>query len=110
MLAGTTESSPEIPHKSKRTLRSPQESEIAQCSPNQLEMMTNSPALASEQSQLPNHTGQVAWLSLGNDRDSLRHSSQVYRNTSFSTGTRGKLHAPYIVSRRELIHRILLKR
>ena len=34
--------------------------------------------------------------------------SSVFRNTNYSTGTRGKLHAPHIVSRRELIHRILL--
>ena len=40
----------------------------------------------------------------------MRHPSQVYRNTNFSTGTRGTLHAPHIVSRRELIPRILLKR
>ena len=30
-----------------------QECEIAQCSPNQLEMMTNSPALASQQCPVP---------------------------------------------------------
>ena len=74
---------------------SPQECEIARCSPNQLEMMTNSPALASEQCPIPHHTGQLAWLPLGNTRDSLRHPTQVYRNTNFSTGTRGKLHAPH---------------
>ena len=55
------------------------------------------------------HTGQLAWLPLCNFRDSLRHPSQAYRNTYFSTGTRGKLHAPHIVPRRELILRILLK-
>ena len=38
---------------------SPQECETARCSPNQLEMMTDSPSLASEQS-VPHHTGQVA--------------------------------------------------
>ena len=43
-------------------------------------------------------------------RDSLRHTSQVYRNTNFSTLTRGKLHEPHIILRRELIPRILLKR
>ena len=89
---------------------SPQECEIARCSPNQLEMMTNSPALASEQCPIPHHTGKLAWLPLGNSRDSLRHPSQVCRNTNFSTETRGKLHAPHIMSRRELIPRILLKR
>ena len=60
---------------------SPQECEITRCSPNQLEMMTNSPALASEQCPIPNHTGQLAWLPLGNCTDSLRQQSQVYRNT-----------------------------
>ena len=110
LLDGTTESPPEIPHKPRRTLMSPQECEIARCSPNPLEMMTNSPALASEQCPIRHHTGQLAWLPLGNSGDSLRHPSQVYRNINFSRGTRGKLHAPHIVSRRELIPRILLKR
>ena len=89
---------------------SPQECEKGRCSPNQLEMTTNSHALASEQCPLPHHTGQLAWLPLGNSRDSLRHPSQVYRNTNFSRGTRGKLHAHHIVSRRELIPRILINR
>ena len=110
MLDGTTESSPDVSHKSRRTLMSPQEYEIGRCSPNQLEMTTNSPALASEQCPIPHYTGQLAWLPLGNSRDSLRHLSQVYRNTNFSTGNRGKLHAPHITSRRELIPRTLLKR
>ena len=109
MLAGTTESPPEDPHKSRRTL-SPHECEITRCSTNQLEMTTNSPALASEQCPIPHHTGELAWLPLGNSRDSLRHPSQVYRNSNFSPGTRGKLHAPHIISRRELIPSILLKR
>ena len=110
LLDRTTESPPEISHKSRMTLMSPQECEIARCSPNQLEMMTNSPVLASEQCSIAHHTGQLASLPLVKYRDSLRHPSQVYRNTNFSTGTRGKLHAPHIVSRRELIPRILLKR
>ena len=38
----------------------------------------------------------------------MRHTSSVYRNTNFSTLTRGKIHAPHIISRRELIPRILL--
>ena len=108
LLDGTTESPPEIPHKSRRTLMSLQECEIAQWSPNQLEIMTNSPALASEQCTIPHYTGQLAWLPLVNSRDSLRHLSQIYRNTNYSTGTRGKLHAPHNVSRKELIPRILL--
>ena len=110
LLDGTTESQPEDPHKSRRTLMSPQEYKIAQCRSNQLEMTTYSPALASEQGPIPHHTGQLAWLNLGNSIDSLRHPPQVYRNINFSTGTRGKLHAPHIISRRELIPRILLKR
>ena len=110
LLDGTTESPQEIPHKSRRTMLSSQESEIARCSPHQLQIMTNSPRLASEQSLFPHHTGKVAWLLLGNDRDSLRHTSQVYRNTITSTGTPGKLHVPHIVLRRELIPRILSKR
>ena len=110
LLDRTTESTPEVPHKSRRTLMSPQECQIAQCRPNQLEMMTNYPAFSSEQCPIPHHTGQLAWLTLGNSRDSLRHTSQVYRNSNFSTGSRGKLHAPNIVSTREMIFSILLKR
>ena len=110
LLDGITESPPEAPHKSRRTLISPQECEIAWCSPSQHEMTSNSLALASEQCHIPHHTGQLAWLPLGNCRDSLRHTSQVYRNTNFSTGTRGKLHAPHIFWRRELSPRILLNR
>ena len=73
-------------------------------------MMTNSPALASEQYPVPHHTEQLAWLPFGNSRDSLRHTSQVYRNSRFSTVTRRKLHVPFIVLRREMITRILFKR
>ena len=110
LLGETAESPPEVPHKSRRTLMSPQECEIARCSPNQIEMTTNSNALASEQCSIPHLTGQLAWLPLGNSRDSLRHPSHVYRNSNFSTGNRGKLHAFHIISRRELIPRIPLKR
>ena len=110
MLDGTTESHPEIPQKSRRTLMSPQECEKARGSPNQLEIKPDSPALAPEQFPVPHHTRQVTLLPLGNYRDSLRHTAQVYRNTSFSTGNRGKIHAPHVVSRRELIPRILLNR
>ena len=110
MLNETTDSPLEVPYKSSRTLMSPEECEIARRSPNQLEMMTNSPSLASEQYPIPHNTGQLAWLPEGNSRDSLRHPSKVYRNTNFSTGTRGKLNAHHIVSRRELIPRSLLKR
>ena len=100
MLDGTKESPLEVSHKSRRTLMSLQECQIARCSPNKLEMMTNPPALASEQCPIPDHIGRMAWLPLGNSRDSLTHPSQVYRNTNFSLGTRGKLHALHIVSRR----------
>ena len=110
MLDVSTESPPEIPYKSRRTLMSLQQYEIAWCSPNQLEMTTNSPALASKKCPVPHHTGQLAGLPLGKSRDSLRHTSQVYRNTNFGTGTQGKCHAIHIVSKRELIPRILLKR
>ena len=110
MLDGTTESPPEIPHKSRGSLMSPQECEKARRRPNQHEMTTNSYALSSEQGPVPRPTGQLAWLPLGNSRDSLRHPCQVYRNTNFRTGTQVKLHAPHIVSRRELIPRILFKR
>ena len=99
MLDGTKDSPQEVPNKSRRKLMSPQECEIPRCSPNQLEMTTNSPALASEQRPIPDHTGRLAWLPLGNSRDSLRHPYQVYRNTNFSFGSRGKLHALHIVSR-----------
>ena len=81
---------------------SPQECEIAGCSPNQLEMTTNSPALNSEQCPIPHHTGQLAWLPVVNSIDSLRPPFQVYRNDNFRTGILGKLHAPHIISRRDL--------
>ena len=100
MLDGTKESTPEVTNTSRRTLMSPQAYQIARWSPNQLKMMNITPALASEQCPIPDHTGRLAWLPLGNSRDSLRHPPQVYRNTNFSLGTRGKLHALHIVSRR----------
>ena len=49
LLDGTPESPQEHPQKSRRTLMSPEECEIAWGSPNQLEMMLDSPALAAEQ-------------------------------------------------------------
>ena len=45
LLDGTTEIPPEIPHRSRRTLMSLQECQIARGSPNQLKMMTDSPAI-----------------------------------------------------------------
>ena len=110
MLDGTPESAQELHHKSGRTLMSPQECEIARCSPNEFEMTPGSPALAPEKSPIPNHKQQVGGLPLGNSRDSLRHPSPVYGNRNFSTRKRGKLHAHHIISRRELIPRILVKR
>ena len=100
LLDGTKQSPPEVPNKSRSTLMSPEECQVARCSPNQLEMMTNIPALASEQCPIPDHTGRLTWIPLDNSRHSFRHPSQVYRNTNVSLGTRGKLHALHIVSRR----------
>ena len=60
LLDGTKESPPEVLHKSRRTLQSPQACQIARCSPNQLEMTTSSPALASQQCPIPHHTGLLA--------------------------------------------------
>ena len=60
MLDGTQESPQQHCHKSRRTLMSPQEYEIARCNPNQLEIMPDTPALDPEQSAVPHHTQQVA--------------------------------------------------
>ena len=60
LLEGTLESTPENAHMSRTTLMSPQESEIARCSPNQLKIMRDSPALVPEQFPVPQHTPQVA--------------------------------------------------
>ena len=56
----TTESAAEIPHKSTRTLMSPQECEIALGSAKQLEIKIDSTALAPEQFSVPHQTRQVA--------------------------------------------------
>ena len=53
MLDGTTESSREIPQKSRRTLMSLQEYEIPLGSPNQLKIKPYFPALAPEQLLFP---------------------------------------------------------
>ena len=60
MLVGTTESPPEMPQKSRRTLMSPQECEIAQGRKNQLEIKPDSTVIAPEQFHVPHHTQQVA--------------------------------------------------
>ena len=108
LLDGTTDSPWEIPQKSRGTLMSLQEYEIPRGNPNKLKIKHNSPALGPEQFPFPHHTRQVAWLPFGTYRNSLGHTSSVYRNTNFSTETSGKFHAPHIVSRGELIPRILL--
>ena len=60
LLDRTLEIPPEDPHTSRRTLMSPQECEIAQCSPNQLEVMPHSPALVPEQFPVSQHRRQEA--------------------------------------------------
>ena len=60
LLDGTPEIPQEHCHKPTRTLMSPQECEIAQCIPNQLEMKPDSRALEPEQSLVPHHARQVA--------------------------------------------------
>ena len=97
-------------HKSRMTLISPKECEIVLCNSNQLEMTPECPVLDLEQSPIPHHRRQVSCLTLGNTRDILRHPSQIYSNTNFSRGTRGKHHGCHIILRRERIPRILLKR
>ena len=47
-------------HMSRRTLMSPQECKITWCSPHQLKMKPNSPALFPEPFGIPHHTQQVA--------------------------------------------------
>ena len=77
LLDGTPESPQDHPHKSRMTLMSQKECEIVQCIPNQLEVTPGSPVLDVEQSTIPHHTRQVACLTSGNSRDSLRHPSQI---------------------------------
>ena len=60
LLNGNTVSPLDIPQTARSTLMSTQEYEIVWGCPNQLEMMTDSPAMASEQSPIPHHTGEVA--------------------------------------------------
>ena len=62
LLDGTKESLQEHCHKSRRTLMSTPECEIAWCTPNQIEMKADSPALALEPSRIPNDAGQVLEL------------------------------------------------
>ena len=51
----------------------------------------------------------MACLPWGIIRDSLRHPSQVDMNINISTATRGKLHVPHIVPRRDMIPCLWLK-
>ena len=60
LLDRTTEIPPEVPHKSRRTLMSLRECQILLCSPNQLEMTTNSPVWL--QSHVPFQIIQNDWL------------------------------------------------
>ena len=60
MFDETTESPPEDPHKSRRTLMSLQEYEIPRGSPNQLKIKPYFPELAPEQFPVPHKTRQVA--------------------------------------------------
>ena len=60
LLDGSTESPPEIPHKSRRTLMSQQEYEIPRDSPNQLKIKHYFPALAPEKFPVPHQTRQLA--------------------------------------------------
>ena len=55
LLDGTSESPPEIPHKSRRTLMSPQEYEIDRGSPNLHEIKLDFPALVPEQFPVRHH-------------------------------------------------------
>ena len=56
LLAVTTDSTREIPQKSRGTLMSLQEYEITQGSPNQLKIKPHFPALAPEQFPVPHQT------------------------------------------------------
>ena len=60
MLDGSTDSPPEIPHKSRKTLMSPQECEISWGSPSQLMIKPYFPTLVPEQFPVPHQTRQVA--------------------------------------------------
>ena len=77
LLDGTPESPKEHLHKSIMTLMSPKECEIVWFNPNELEMTPESPVLDLVQSLVPHHTRQMASLTLGNYRDSLRYPSLI---------------------------------
>ena len=77
LLDGTPESLQEQPHKSRMTLISTKECEIVWCNPKQFEMTPDSPVLDLMQSPFPHPTRQVAFLTLGNNSDSLIYPSQI---------------------------------
>ena len=110
LLDGTPKNPQEKPHKSRMTLMSTKECEIVRCNPNQFEMTPDSPVWDQVQSPIPLPTRQVACLNFGNYRDSLIYPSHIKMNTNSSTGTRVKLHGRHIISRRERVPRILLKK
>ena len=56
LLDGISEIPQEQRHKSRRTLMSQQEREIALCSTNELEMTLDSHAMSPEQFPIPHHT------------------------------------------------------
>ena len=58
-LDGTPENPKEHCHKSRRTLMSLQQCEIAQCTPNLFDMKPDSPALAPEPCHIPHHIQKV---------------------------------------------------
>ena len=101
--------SPRTLSQKRRTLMSPQECKIVWCNPNQLKMKHISPSLNPWASRIPHHIQKVAWHTLQQSRDSLRHPSQVYRNINFSQATGWKIQAPHIIWRWELIPCLWLK-
>ena len=99
MLDGTKESPPEVPKKSRRTLMSPKECQVARCSPNQLEI-TTIPVLWF-QSNAPFQIIQDDWLGFLWATPEIPSDTLIKTiGTPTSFGTRGKLHACHIVSRR----------
>ena len=85
MLDGTTESPPEKPQKTIRTLLSLQECEIAWGNPNLLEIKPDSPALVPEQFRVPNQTRKEPQCASWNTRESPRPLSQDERNTAVTS-------------------------
>ena len=60
LLEGIPKNPQEHCHKSRATLRSPEQCEKAPCTPNQLKIRLDSPAWAPEPSHIPHQTRQVA--------------------------------------------------